>query len=202
MTEPPNSPPPTRAWQPGQPGPGQPGQPGHPPGPAAPPATQAWQPTPGGPGQPPLAPGHPNMPPGVPPGFDAGPPPGYEATTAITPPAKAGRFGGKNLRLPLLAAAGVAVAAVAVTGFWKPGFLHTRMLDVHAAEDGVRHVLSDPTIGYGAGDVSEVHCNDGKNPVIKAGTTFTCKATIAGSTRTVEVTFADGKGGYWVGSPT
>ncbi|OBJ70187.1 hypothetical protein A5643_00925 [Mycobacterium sp. 1274756.6] len=97
---------------------------------------------------------------------------------------------------------GVVVLAVLVTGFWKPGFLRKSELDVHAAEDGVRQVLTDPATGYGATDVTDVRCNDGHNPVIKAGDTFTCEATIAGAKRTVEVTFADSEGSYWVGSPS
>ncbi|MCV7314300.1 DUF4333 domain-containing protein [Mycolicibacillus parakoreensis] len=131
-----------------------------------------------------------------------GPPPGWEPTAAITPPGNRGRFGGPKLRAALLSVLGVAVLAVALTGFWKPGFLRTAELDVHAAEDGVRQVLTDPTTGYGASDVTDVRCNDGKNPTIKADATFTCEATIAGTKRTVEVTFADEEGSYWVGSPS
>ncbi|BBY56530.1 DUF4333 domain-containing protein [Mycobacterium koreense] len=201
MTEPPNSPPPTRAWQP------DPGNPsGQPPQPGQPPATQAWQPTAAPSGQPAFSPGQPVAPPAQPgyaPGPEGGLPPGTEATTVITPSTatKERRFGGKKRRVALLTVVGVAAIALGVLGFWKPGFLITRQLDVHDAESGVRQVLSDPTLGYGAGDVTDVHCNDGKNPVIKQGSTFTCEATVAGAKRTVEIKFADDRGGYWVGTP-
>lgn len=205
MMNEPQNPPPTRGWQPSpQDQPGQPQQP---------PATRAWQPSP--PGQP----SHQYAPPGyaapqpppsgqyVQPGpsgqFDAGPPPGYEPTTAIsTGAAKRRPFGGSKLRTPLLGLLGLVVLAVLVTGFWKPGFLRKAELDVHGAENGVRQVLTDPATGYGLADVTDVRCNDGKNPEIKVNATFTCEATIAGTKRTVEVTFADDKGSYWVGSPS
>lgn len=200
MTEPPNSPPPTRAWRP------DPGNPsGQPPQPGQPPATQAWQPTAAPSGQPAFSPGSRSRPRrnrATPPGPEGGLPRdrghhGHHPSTAT----KERRFGGKKRRVALLTVVGVAAIALGVLGFWKPGFLITRQLDVHDAESGVRQVLSDPTLGYGAGDVTDVHCNDGKNPVIKQGSTFTCEATVAGAKRTVEIKFADDRGGYWVGTP-
>lgn len=116
------------------------------------------------------------------------------APTAFVPcPPPAAR---RRRRLPLvLGAAGSAGAAVLITGFWAPGFFVTRQLDVRAAQAGVAHVLSDPA-GYGAKDVSDVICNDGRNPTVTKGATFTCQATIDHIKHQFVVTFTDDAGNY------
>ncbi len=60
--------------------------------------------------------------------------------------------------------AAIVVAAVLVTGFWKPGFFVTTKLDVSAAQSGVQQILTDEANGYGAKNVKDVKCNDGKEP--------------------------------------
>lgn len=107
---------------------------------------------------------------------------------------------GKRLPLYLGAAATVIATAVLIAGFWAPGFFLTKQLDVTAVQAGVTHVLSDPN-GYGARDVSDVTCNDGHNPTIVKGGTFTCQATIDHIKHQFTVIFTDDAGSYEVSAP-
>ncbi len=110
---------------------------------------------------------------------------------------------GKKRRIALIIAAAVVVvvAAVVVTALWVPGFARSTNLDVHAAQDGVRKVLTDPVNGYGAQKVTDVVCNDGANPTVENGATFTCVVTINGNKHQVTATFIDDSGTYIVGRP-
>lgn len=74
-------------------------------------------------------------------------------------------------------------------------------LDVGHAQDGVRQVLTDPINGYGREDVTAVHCNDGVNPRVRKGTSFSCVVTVGGAERRVLVEFADDAGTYEVDRP-
>lgn len=95
----------------------------------------------------------------------------------------------------------IALIALGITAFWMPGFAVTTELDVKAANTGVEQVLSDAENGYGAKNVSDVNCADGKNPEVKKGGTFDCTVSIDGTERTVTVTFQDDEGTYEVGRP-
>ena len=88
-----------------------------------------------------------------------------------------------------------------VLGFWKPGFFVTTKLDVNKAQQGVQQILTDESNGYGAKNVNDVKCNNGQNPTVKKGDTFTCEVSIDGTKRQVTVTFQDDKGTYEVGRP-
>ena len=99
------------------------------------------------------------------------------------------------------AVAAVLVAVVLVVGFWIPGFFVTTTLDVSKAQQGVQQILSDETNGYGAKNVKDVKCNNGKNPEVNKGDTFTCEVSIDGAKRQVTVTFQDNDGTYEVGRP-
>ena len=77
----------------------------------------------------------------------------------------------------------------------------TTKLDVSAAQQGVRNVLSDETSGYGVKNVKDVKCNDGVDPEVKAGAKFNCAVNIDGTGRSVTVTFKDDSGTYEVGRP-
>ncbi len=90
------------------------------------------------------------------------------------------------------------VAVVLITGFGAPGFFVTRQLDIVKTQAAVEHLLADPS-GYGAKRVSDVTCNDGQNPTIAKGATFTCEATIDRIKQQFVVTFTDDEGGYQVG---
>ncbi|AKK27720.1 DUF4333 domain-containing protein [Mycobacterium sp. EPa45] len=97
--------------------------------------------------------------------------------------------------------AALVVAVVLVLGFWKPGFFVTTKLDIGKAQQGVQNILTDETNGYGAKNVKDVKCNNGQNPTVKKGDTFTCEVSIDGTKRQVTVTFQDDKGTYEVGRP-
>ncbi|OBG57164.1 MULTISPECIES: DUF4333 domain-containing protein [unclassified Mycobacterium] len=160
----------------------------------------------------PVAPGHFDEPPTQPlprpfpgrPQHRTLPPPqlpigaGWWAPAAFPAPGVVPRRG--HLPLYLAAAATVATAIAAIAGFWAPGFFVTRQLDVAAVQAGVAHVLSDPA-GYGARDVSDVSCNDGQNPTVTKGGTFTCQVTIDHLKHQFVVTFTDDSGGYEVSDP-
>ncbi|MFV8267050.1 DUF4333 domain-containing protein [Mycolicibacterium peregrinum] len=99
----------------------------------------------------------------------------------------------------------VAVVAVAVIGAglwaWSRADTNSTRLDVHQAESGVAQILSDPINGYGANRVVAVACNNGRNPVVRAGATFTCAVEINDTLRRVIVEFTDDNGTYAVDGP-
>ncbi|MGV9797656.1 DUF4333 domain-containing protein [Mycobacterium sp. NPDC003449] len=90
---------------------------------------------------------------------------------------------------------------MAILGFVLPSALGGKELNVEAAQTGVHDVLTDKTRGYGAASVTGVKCNDGQNPEVKKGATFTCNVTIDGKPRKVTATFTDDDGAYEVGRP-
>lgn len=175
----------------------------------SPPPTGAW---PGWQQQPlpPTGAYYPQQPP--PPGYYPPPPGPYPGTYGQPPwppggygpppPFPDGRRRGRRGRLIGVIGTAVVLAVLGITAFWAPGFLRTSELDVTAVQDGVRQVLTDTANGYGAGEVTDVRCNNGANPVIESGATFGCEATINGTQRHLEVTFADDRGTYWVGAPS
>ena len=95
----------------------------------------------------------------------------------------------------------VLLVAGLILGFWQPGFFVTTKLDDNKAQQGVQQILTDEASGYGAQNVSDVKCNNGQNPTVKKGDTFTCEVSIDGTKRQVTVTFQDDKGTYEVGRP-
>lgn len=102
---------------------------------------------------------------------------------------------------------GVALAAVAVVAIglglwaWNRADVAGTQLDVRQAEAGVAEILSDPIHGYGANRVVAVACNNGDNPVVRTGATFTCAVEINGTLRRVVVEFIDSNGTYAVDGP-
>jgi Domain of unknown function (DUF4333) len=111
----------------------------------------------------------------------------------------------KSGQLALLIAVGVlgiAVAVVLVTvALSRFDVLTSRVLDVSKAEGGVARILADPVDGYAATNVSDVVCNNGDNPEIKKGGTFTCQVVVDGRKRQVLVVFKDDNGTYEVDRP-
>jgi nicotinamide mononucleotide (NMN) deamidase PncC len=87
----------------------------------------------------------------------------------------------------------VVLAVLAVTAFWKPGFLVTEEFDQQALQAGVTQVL---TQDYGLG-ATGVSCPEGQK--VEAGTTFTCSANVDGENVEVPVTVLDDQGTYQVG---
>ena len=98
----------------------------------------------------------------------------------------------------------IAIGAAAVglmVGLSRFDVLKGKVLDVSKAEAGVQRVLLDREVGYSATNVSDVVCNDGKDPEIKKGASFTCKVVVEGRERNVLVVFQDDNGTYEVDRP-
>jgi hypothetical protein len=76
-----------------------------------------------------------------------------------------------------------------------------KFLDVSKVQAGVLQTLADPSSGYGANSVTEVSCNNGRNPSATQGTTFTCDAIVNGAPRHVTVVVSDDNGTYEVDGP-
>ncbi len=108
-------------------------------------------------------------------------------------------------QLALLIGVGVIAISAAAALLWVvlSGFdvLTGKVLDVSKAEAGVQRILTDPVDGYGATSVSDVVCNNGHDPKITKGGTFTCAAVVDGRKRNVLVVFQDDKGTYEVDRP-
>ena len=88
-----------------------------------------------------------------------------------------------------------------VVGLSKFDALKGKVLDVSKAEAGVQRILLDPDDGYGATSVSDVVCNDGKDPEVRKGGSFTCAVVVDGRKRQVLVVFSDDDGTYEVDRP-
>jgi hypothetical protein len=98
--------------------------------------------------------------------------------------------------------AGVAVEAVILVAVLTlPGSINTKELDVTKAQEGVAQVLTDPVNGYGAQGVSDVQCNNGKNPIAAKDRTFICVANVDGTHRQITAVFVDDDGTYEVDWP-
>jgi Domain of unknown function (DUF4333) len=112
------------------------------------------------------------------------------------------RSGGQ---VALLVAVGViAISAGAVgliVGLSSFEVTSDKVLDVSKAEAGVQRILVNPVEGYGATNVSDVVCNNGDDPKINKGATFTCSVVVDGRKREVLVVFQDDDGTYEVDRP-
>lgn len=76
-----------------------------------------------------------------------------------------------------------------------------RELDVKQAQVDVQRVLTDPIDGYGRDNVTDVRCNNGINPTVRAGSGFTCQVSVDGAQRQVTAVFSDDAGTYEVDRP-
>jgi hypothetical protein len=96
---------------------------------------------------------------------------------------------------------GVIVALALVLGLFGFGVFNRHVLDVKKAQEAVKRVITDPTAGYGVDNVTDVNCNNGKNPSATKGDTFTCQVTVDGKKRHVTAVFIDDNGTYEVDRP-
>ena len=139
-----------------------------------------------------------------PPAMHTAPPPRHPAIP-VAPVASQSPAPAKNTSRTVLI--GLTVALFAVAGVLAAVLLRslggggTTELDVTAAQQGVLEVLTDPINGYGRDDVSAVRCNNGRNPVVRHGTGFSCTANIGDTARRVAVVFTDDAGTYEVDRP-
>lgn len=112
------------------------------------------------------------------------------------------RDAARRTKAPLYLGAALTVAVVvfAIVGLWAPGFFVTKELAVTSVQADVARILSDPS-GYGAKNVSNVTCNDGRNPTITKGGSFRCQATINHVAHQFLITFTDDAGSYEISAP-
>lgn len=104
----------------------------------------------------------------------------------------------------LIAVGVIAISAGAIgmmVGLSRFDVLKGKVLNVSKAESGVQRILVDPADGYGATNVTNVVCNNGNDPEIKKGATFTCDVVVDGRKRQVLVVFQDNEGTYEVDRP-
>ncbi|WAL63306.1 DUF4333 domain-containing protein [Amycolatopsis cynarae] len=99
---------------------------------------------------------------------------------------------GGNVLWIVIGALVVVVATLGITGFVTPAFFVSHVLDATAVQNGVKDMLSQ----YGT-PADSVSCPP--DQPVKAGTTFTCTATIGGQQQKVLVTVKDKDGNYQVG---
>jgi hypothetical protein len=92
-------------------------------------------------------------------------------------------------------------AVVLVWGLGRLGVFDTKELDVERAQIGVQQILVDPINGYGRSNITDVRCNNGRNPVAKKGNSFTCEVNVNGFQHLVTAVFADDNGTYAVDGP-
>jgi hypothetical protein len=110
-----------------------------------------------------------------------------------TPPADPPRKGRGPLPWILAGVVVLILAAVAVLGFWRPGFFTTKVFDQTALQAGVTQVL---TRDYGH-QVSGVSCPAALE--VTNGAKFTCDATVDGEKVKVPITVTSDDGNYEVG---
>ena len=104
----------------------------------------------------------------------------------------------------MIAIGAIAIVAGAVglmIGLSKFGGLTSKVLDVKKAQAAVQRILVDPVEGYGVTSVTNVVCNDGRDPEIKKGGTFTCEVVVDGRKRQVLAVFQDDNGRYEIDRP-
>lgn len=96
----------------------------------------------------------------------------------------------------------IGVALVAVV-FMKSGVVNkdVKKIAVADVQTEIPKVLVDRTNGYVSGDIKDVKCNNGHDPTVKKGDTFTCTASVRGKQHQLTVTFQDDNGTYVVGLP-
>ncbi|RZT15924.1 uncharacterized protein DUF4333 [Mycobacterium sp. BK558] len=97
----------------------------------------------------------------------------------------------------------VVICEVGILGFGvsRLGGSGARVLDVSRTEAAVKQILEDPLDGYGEAGVDAVTCNNGMEPTIRKGASFTCEVRIDGETRRAKVVFLDDDGVYEVDRP-
>lgn len=122
------------------------------------------------------------------------PPSAPVSAAAPKPPRRALLFG-----VGAAVAVGVAVVIGAVLATTTTS--STAVLDVTAAQRGVEQVLLDPVDGYGLTGVASVVCNDGVNPAVESGASFSCDVVIDGERKQVAAIFQSDDGTYTVDRP-
>lgn len=77
----------------------------------------------------------------------------------------------------------------------------TKKVAVSGVQTEVQQILVDRTSGYYSDDIKDVKCNNGHDPTVKKGGSFTCDVSVRGTQHQLTVTFSDDDGTYVVGLP-
>lgn len=125
------------------------------------------------------------------------PPPAGQPAVASYPGTP--RKHGRTTTLVVTATSVVAVV-VAVVGVVAGGWFGSTELNVTAAQGAITKLLAKPENGFGSA-VTDVTCNHGQNPTVVKGASFTCTATIDGTSRQLTATFTDDTGNYDISAP-
>lgn len=131
------------------------------------------------------------------------PPPGQWTPPSPQPPAVPAKAGGSGKKVLLTVAAVVAVIVGAGVVLKVSGVFNreTKKLAVAEVQTEVQKVLVDRVTGYTSSDITNVACNNGQDPTVKQGGSFTCNVTDRGKQHRLTVKFLDGSGTYEVGLP-
>ncbi|MHA7651341.1 DUF4333 domain-containing protein [Mycobacterium sp. ML4] len=131
-------------------------------------------------------------------------PPGQWSQPPPAPPVKAPKTSGSRSKPFLIGGAIIAVLiAGTVVALLVAGGLSrdTKKVAVAAVQNEVQQTLVDRITGYNSDDITDVRCNNGQDPTVKKGGSFTCDVTVRGQQRQLKVTFLDDNGTYAVGLP-
>ncbi|QWF85433.1 DUF4333 domain-containing protein [Amycolatopsis sp. CA-230715] len=107
-----------------------------------------------------------------------------------------GKKGGKIVWITV-AAVVVVVAALGITGFWKPGFFVSKVFDTAKQQQDIQALLTKPP--YSMQNVQSVTCPP-EQPVTE-GKTFDCTVKAGDKEQKVTITVKDSDGKYEVGQP-
>lgn len=149
-----------------------------------------------------------NPPPAAPPYAGAGqygqPPPAQWGPPTPGPWAVAPKSRGSGAKALMIVAALIAAlmimgaGALLVSGL----FTHdTKKIAVAGVQTEVQQILADRITGYNPDDIKDVKCNNGQDPTVKEGGSFTCDVDVRGKQHQLTVTFPDNSGAYEVGLP-
>jgi hypothetical protein len=77
----------------------------------------------------------------------------------------------------------------------------TKKVAIAGVQTEVQQILLDRITGYNPDDIKDVKCNNGQDPTVKKGGSFTCDVNVRGKQHQLTVTFQDDNGTYEVGLP-
>jgi hypothetical protein len=92
----------------------------------------------------------------------------------------------------------VGAAAMMLSGTAKHD---TKKVAVAGVQTEVQQILVDRVTGYTASDIKDIKCNNGQDPTVKKGDSFSCDVNVRGKQHQLTVTFQDNNGTYEVGLP-
>jgi Domain of unknown function (DUF4333) len=98
--------------------------------------------------------------------------------------------------------AGVLIVGAVAMLMMSGGLKHdTKKVAVAGVQSEIPQILVDRVTGYSADDIKDVRCNNGQDPTVKKGGSFTCDVNVRGKQHQLTVTFQDDNGTYEVDLP-